>query len=81
MGLRMGQYLPLDSPIHRLDPRTKLLVTILLGLACFKAPYPWGIIMVVSIILILVTASRLPLYYYLQDLRPFALIILITAAI
>lgn len=81
MGLRMGQYLPLDSPIHRLDPRTKLLVTILLGLACFKAPYPWGIIMVVSIILILVTASRVPLYHYLQDLRPFALIILITAAI
>ncbi|MDD3852557.1 MAG: energy-coupling factor transporter transmembrane component T [Syntrophomonadaceae bacterium] len=81
MGLRMGQYLPLDSPIHRLDPRTKLLVTILLGLASFKAPYPWGLIIIVSMILILVAASRVPLYHYWQDLRPFVLIILITAAI
>ena len=81
MGLRMGQYLPLDSPMHRLDPRTKLLVTIILGLACFKALYPWGLIMVLSMILILVTASRVPWYHYWQDLRLFMLIIIITAAI
>ncbi|MGI5879560.1 MAG: energy-coupling factor transporter transmembrane component T family protein [Syntrophomonadaceae bacterium] len=81
MGLRMGQYLPLDSPIHRLDPRTKLLVTIILGLACFKAPYPWGLIMILSMILILVIVSRIPGYHYWQDLKPFMPIILITVTI
>ena len=28
-GLALGQYLPVDSVVHRLDPRTKILATLL----------------------------------------------------
>ena len=28
-GMALGQYIPADSFIHRLDPRSKLLITVL----------------------------------------------------
>ena len=33
--ITMGQYYPVDSPVHRLDPRTKLLITIGLIICTF----------------------------------------------
>ena len=39
-NITLGQYYPVDSPIHRLDPRVKLLLTLALIVAVFLGiPY------------------------------------------
>ena len=36
----MGQYVPIDSPVHRLDPRAKLFMLVLLVSAVFVSDDP-----------------------------------------
>ena len=40
---RAGQYLPGDGPIHRLDPRVKILWAIVLSLLLFRAGLAGGL--------------------------------------
>ncbi|HMB71534.1 MAG TPA: hypothetical protein VKU85_19650, partial [bacterium] len=35
--LAVGRYVPLDTPVHRLDPRTKLLLFLAVLIALFRA--------------------------------------------
>ena len=47
--ITLGQFFPGNTPIHRLDPRTKLLCVILYIVALFnaKGPLTYGIMIVV----------------------------------
>ena len=47
--ITLGQYFPGDTPVHRLDPRTKLLFTVLYIVALFmaKGALTYGILLVV----------------------------------
>jgi energy-coupling factor transport system permease protein len=66
----VGQYLPGDSVIHRLDPRTKLSVFLFLTLAVtFSLSYTANIILVL-VTLGLVLLAEIPLRYILSGLRP-----------
>ena len=38
----IGQYIPRDSPVHRLDPRTKIAAVTLLMVAIFVVRTLWG---------------------------------------
>ncbi len=49
--ITLGQYFPGDTPVHRLDPRTKLILLVLYIVALFQAK-TWG----AYLLLILVTA-------------------------
>ena len=40
--ITLGQYYPVESPIHRLDPRTKLFGTMVFILSLFVANNIWG---------------------------------------
>ena len=40
--ITLGQYYPVDSPLHRLDPRTKILMTIGFVVAVFLVTQVWG---------------------------------------
>ena len=40
--ITLGQYYPVDSVIHRLDPRTKLLGTLLFIISLFCMDSAWG---------------------------------------
>jgi energy-coupling factor transport system permease protein len=66
----IGQYLPLDSPIHRLDARSKLLAYALLVVAVtFNNTYIANAILLLTIGLIVMIA-RVPIGYALQGIRP-----------
>lgn len=76
----VGQYLPGDSLVHRLDPRTKLSVFLFLTLATtFSLSYTANAILVLAT-LGLVALAGIPLRYILSGLRP-ALPIIIALAI
>jgi energy-coupling factor transport system permease protein len=66
----VGQYLPGDSIIHRLDPRTKLSVFLFLTVAVtFSLSYTANTILVL-VTLGLVLLAGIPLRYILSGLRP-----------
>jgi energy-coupling factor transport system permease protein len=75
----VGQYLPGDSVVHRLDPRTKLSVFLFLTLAAtFSLSYTANVILVL-VTLGLVLLARIPLRYILSGLRPALPIIVVLA--
>jgi len=66
----LGRYLPLDSTIHRLDPRLKLFATLLLiGLVVWISDYVASIVLLLGIVG-LAFISQVSLGYVLSGLRP-----------
>jgi energy-coupling factor transport system permease protein len=69
-GFSFGQYVPVESVIHRLDPRTKILATLVLGVVIFVIRGFAGLAALAALIALIVLASRIPAGYVLRGLRP-----------
>lgn len=76
-----GSYVPLRSPIHRLDARTKLLLCIWYVISVFFANHFWPAAWLSLILLVTLILSRVPLKMYWAGLRPFVIVILITVCL
>jgi energy-coupling factor transport system permease protein len=77
-SVTIGQYLPLDSPLHRLDARVKLLGFIMLLLAVTLTPHLAGLLLGVVLVLAGLVLSRAPIRFALRGLLaplPFLLIL------
>ena len=77
--ITLGQFFPGDTPIHKLDPRTKLLCVILYIVALFnaKGPLTYGIMIAVLAVCILV--SRVEWRALTRGLKPVYFIVAFTA--
>ena len=76
--ITMGQYFPGNSPLHRLDPRTKILFLIVYIVALFAAGN-WASYAAVFAFLVLVIAlSRIPLKSVLSGMKPLIVILIFT---
>ena len=64
--IALGQYYPGNSLIHRLDPRTKILVTLFFIIAIFLAAgaVSYGILW--GFVFLIILLSRLPLLLVLK---------------
>lgn len=80
-NITLGQYFPGTSFIHRLDPRTKLLTTMLFIVAIFfaKTPVAYGLLCAFTLFVILV--SRLPFMMVLKSVKPIWIILVLTLGI
>lgn len=77
-NITIGQYVPTDSVIHRLDPRTKLAL-ILVVMILAVATIDFRIYLLISIYLFsLASLSRVPLTYFLRNLRSFVWLFVLT---
>ncbi|MBC7233813.1 MAG: energy-coupling factor transporter transmembrane protein EcfT [Chloroflexi bacterium] len=65
----IGQYLPTGSALHRLDPRTKLLVCLLLIAVVVASQSLLGIMLLLGAVLIGLALARIPLSFALSGLR------------
>jgi len=65
----IGRYYHRSSPIHRLDPRTKLLALILLIIAASLVRNLWGFIVLAAFLVAAIFLSRLPFRLILRYLR------------
>ncbi|MEA4894066.1 MAG: energy-coupling factor transporter transmembrane component T [Oscillospiraceae bacterium] len=79
--ITLGQYFPGNSFIHRLDPRTKLICTIIYIAALFaaKSYVTYGILFI--ILCLSVAVSKIRPAALLKGLKPLALIIIFTAVL
>lgn len=80
-SVTIGQYLPGDSLLHRLDPRMKLVLTLAFIVLVFL-PQNWISMGLVLVFLALVVGlSRLPISLILKSLKPVLLLIAFTAVL
>ena len=81
LDITLGQYYPGNSFIHRLDPRTKILTTLLLIVAVFLANTAVGYGALCAMVLFIISVSGLPFMLVLRSVKPLLLIIVLTLAL
>ena len=77
--ITLGQYFPGDTIVHRLDPRTKIILVLLYIIALFTADswVSYGLVLVVSVIC--QALSRIRAKNLFKGLKPMLVIITLTA--
>ena len=79
--ITLGQYFPGKSPVHRMDPRTKLIMLIVYIVALFLAS-SWVSYSVVFVFLaISIAVSRIPLKAIVRGMKPLVLILIFTGVL
>jgi energy-coupling factor transport system permease protein len=78
-SLTVGQYLPRGSALHRLDPRTKILIVTGLVVVLFLISSFVGMGVFAVVLLCLYGGGQIPLGYALRGLRPLVFLLLFTA--
>ena len=79
--ITLGQYFPGNSPIHRMDPRTKLLALILYIVTIFIADGLIPYVICAAGLVAVIRISRIPLKLILKSLKPIVIIIIFTGAL
>lgn len=77
----IGQYIPRESPVHRLDPRTKIAAVTLLMVVIFVVPDFFGYALLALFVLGIVLSSQIPLGYLLRALRPILFLLALTVVL
>lgn len=79
--ITLGQYFPLDSPIHKLDPRTKIVFTLLYIVLVFFADSAIGYAAVAIFCFGVILLSKIRLSIVFKSVKPLIFIIMFTAVI
>jgi energy-coupling factor transport system permease protein len=79
--ITIGQYFPGNSPLHRADPRVKILMTFLFMAAIFLVTTYVGFFILTLFTLLTVVISEIPIKYTLKGLKPVLIIIVFTAVL
>jgi energy-coupling factor transport system permease protein len=74
----LGQFYPVSSPVHALDPRAKLLATAVFVVGLFLIDSMVGLLSVAAALAALVAVSRIPAGTFLRLLRPVLFIVALT---
>lgn len=79
--ITIGQYFPGDSVIHRMDPRFKLVLTIIFIIMLFLGKQIWCLIPGTLLCLIALKLSHIPFKLFWKSMKPLVPILLITAVL
>ena len=77
--ITIGQYIPGDTFVHKLDPRTKIIITILYITALFIINKFVGYTLILLFVGGTIMNSKVPLNFILKGLKPIFLLIIINA--
>ena len=77
-NMTLGQYYPVDSRIHRLDPRIKIIATILFIVAVFLAKTFVGYAILLLFLFGVTRLSNVPFRMLLRGLKPLRIILVLT---
>ncbi len=79
--ITLGQFFPGSSAIHRLDPRTKIILSILFIVGVFLADTVVAFIFLTLATVLLVLASKISVRVILKGIKPIIYILIFTAII
>ena len=77
-NITIGQYIPGESIVHRLDPRTKIINIFILVILLFFVRYFISYLFFLFIFFIPVVIAKLPIKYIIKGLKPLFFIIILT---
>ena len=77
-NITLGQYYPVDSRIHRLDPRIKLILTFAFIVAVFLVRTVWGYALILGFVFLTARLAKVPFRMLLRGLRPLRVILIFT---
>lgn len=77
--ITIGQYFPGRSPVHRMDPRVKLVLTMAFIVMLFMSSSFYGLLAGIAFTLLTFAVSRIPANMMLKSLKPIIPIIIFTA--
>ncbi len=78
--ITLGQFFPGSSFIHRLDPRSKILMVVAYIAGIFVVDTLWGYLVFGVFLSVSVLASKVPLKFMLRGLKPVMFFIVLTGA-
>ena len=76
--ITLGQYFPGNSIVHRLDPRTKLVILVLYIIALFVASGWPAYLVVFSFLAFVIAISQIPLKSIFNGMKPLVMILIFT---
>ena len=76
--ITIGQYYPIDSAVHRLDPRTKLFATMIFIISLFIADDIVSYIISSVVLAVVLLASKVPLKFMFRGLKSVILLLLMS---
>ncbi|MCF8009167.1 MAG: energy-coupling factor transporter transmembrane protein EcfT [Halanaerobiales bacterium] len=76
--ITIGQYVHSNSIVHILDPRIKIIITIILITSLFLIGNFWGFAIFLGFNLIVIKLSQLPIKKVLRGLKPILFLVLLT---
>lgn len=76
--ITIGQYYPAQSPIHRLDPRVKIICTLIFLVSLFVQNSLLGYAVATIFLMIVIKASQVPLKFMLKGLKAIVILLLFT---
>ncbi|PWM46447.1 MAG: transporter [Clostridiales bacterium] len=79
--ITLGQYFPGNSPLHRLDPRMKIVLMVIYITALFISYTAVSYTFMIALTIFLVILSQISFKLYLRGLKPLFIIILFTAVL
>jgi energy-coupling factor transport system permease protein len=79
--ITIGQYVPGDSFIHKLDPRAKILISMVFIVTLFIVNNFEGYIFVIAFTALSIAISKVPFRYIYKGLKPIFILLLFTALI
>lgn len=77
--ITLGQFFPGNSPIHKLDPRTKIILAALFIVSVFVAANPVSFILLTLTSAILIFISRISYRVILKSVKPIVFIVIFAA--
>lgn len=77
-NITLGQYYPVDSFVHRLDPRTKICLTIAMIVAVFMVHSLVGYAIILGFVYLCSRMSHVPFSMLLKGLKPLRFILILT---
>ena len=76
--ITIGQYYPANSKLHRLDPRVKIMCTLLYLISLFLFENIWGYIAATIFLAAVIKISKVPFKFIVKGLKPIIMLLMIT---
>ena len=76
--ITIGQYYPSGSKLHMLDPRVKIVCTLLYLISLFLFDNIWGYLVATAFLVFVIRVSKVPFKFIVRGLKPVIMLLMIT---
>lgn len=76
--ITLGQYYDADSILHRLDPRVKLVGTIVFIVSLFVVQNVWGYLLATLFLISMICLSKVPFKFMVKGMKAIVIVLMIT---